>query len=436
MPSLEFVGQSARNGAYPQGNPARLVNWYRVPNGNGMTLRSVLGMEAFSSLDGAYARAAARVDGRFIVAFGGGLWEITSDGSATKLADIPDSPETTIAGNNRKITVAADGDYFLFDTELTSPTTGAFSAVGSVEFFAQYTVVTELNGRRVQWSAPAAPSSFNALDFITTENRDDNNIRAVSLGAELWVFKRQSIERVAVDASGLYNIPGATLDKGLRAFGLVTRADFGGFFIADDNKAYICAAGGTLEVVSTPAVEWSIVNEDPDRVFYYQDEGREFCVIRFPSRPAWCFDLTTREWHERSQASGGWDVKMTVNAFDNWYGVDDVGNVSKLRRVNADLGSPLVRTAVSNVMPGDGARPRIKRFGVRCTTGTGGSLGFATSRDRGLTFSPLSYRSVGAVGAYETRPEWRSLGQFRNVTCLLRTSDPIDVEATAEVEFA
>jgi hypothetical protein len=439
MPALEFVGQSLRNGAYPQGNPSRLVNWYRVPNGNGMTLRSVLGMEAFSSLSGAYARAAARIDGRFLVVFGGGLWEVTADGAATKLADIPDSPETTIAGNNGRVTVCANGDYFVWNDTLealTSPSTGAFNNVGSVEFFGQRTVLTERNGRRVQWSGLAAPSQFNALDFATTESRDDANIRAVSFGSELWIFKRQSVERWAPDAGGLYAIPGATIDKGLRAFDLVTRADFGGFFISDDNKAYICAAGGTLEVVSTPAVEWSIVNEAPDRVFYYQDEGREFCVIRFPSRPAWVFDLTTREWHERSQQSGAWDVKMAVNAFGGWYGVDDVGTVAKLARVNADLGQPLVRTAVSNVMPGDGARPRIKRFGARCLTGTGGQIGMATSRDRGLTFSDLSYRSVGAVGEYETRPEWRALGQFRNVTVLLRTADPIDVEASAEVEFA
>ena len=433
MPALEFFGQSLR-GRYPQGSPSRLVNWYRVPTGQGFMLRSCLGMEAFAQLDGVNVRAAARVRGRFLVVFGGGLWEVTQDGAASKLCDVIDTPEMTISSNNGRITIAGGGNYFVWNgTDVTSPATGAITSVGSVSFFGQRTILTELNGRRVQWSNLLLPSSFNGLDFATTESRDDNNIRGMAFGGEFWVFKRQSIERMG-DDNGLYVIPGAAIDKGLKAYNLVCNTDAGGFFVGDDNKAYICGAGGVMQVVSTPAVEFSIANEIPSRAFYYQDEGREFCVISFPSRPAWVYDLTGGEWHERANGNA-WDIALTVNAFGGWYGVDNAGNVSKLARVNSDLGLPLRRSAVSAVMYGEGRKPRIAELAARCETGTGAELTLKTSRDRGQTFSPARVKSVGAIGQRETRVSWRALGQFRDVCVELSTTDDVAVNAEMEATF-
>ena len=429
---LDFFGQSVRDGDNKQGESGRLYNCHRSPKSDGsFALRAVLGMTAFASLTGAIVRGVGVVQGVPYAVFGGALWTFTGSGTASNLGDIPDSPETTISGNNGKITVCAAGRYFIYDPDtatITEPVSGAFPDFGSVEFLGQRTVLTERGGRRVQWSELLEPETLAGLDFATTESRDDDNLRGMVFGPELWVFKETSIERWYASAAGLAVINGATIDKGLRAFGLLAKLDTGGFFIANDGKAYLVAAGGAIQRVSVPAVETSIAQDDPQTCFVYQDEGHEFCCITFKARPAWCFDVSTGEWHERGEGYlDAWSAKFAVRAYGRWYVLDDFGAVSALARVNVDTSGPLIRDMWARTFIADFDRFRAMLVEIPVSAGTGGTVELRTSEDRGVTWSAPKPRSAGAVGQYRTRCVWRTLGQFRALTVRLTVSDAVEI---------
>jgi hypothetical protein len=443
---IEFAGQSVQDSDNVAADPGRLYNCYRQPLGDTRkAIKSVLGMTKLADVTGAMCRAMGVVQGTIYMAFGAALWSV-SGGVATYLADIPDSPQTTISGNNGKVTVVADGRYFVWDgVSLSEPATGAFSDFASVDFLAQATMLVERNGRRYQWSDVVDPASLDGLDFATTESRDDENIRGMTFGPEFWIFKERSIERIYPNAAASTSsqrfaaIPGATIDKGLLAFGLLCRTDTGGFFVSNDGKAYLCAAGGMLQPVSTPPVETAIASGNALTCWYYRDEGREFCVITFSDRPAWVLDTTTAEWHERGEGVfGPWLMRHAAEQAGVWYTCNDTGDLCALQRTNEDYNGALIRSAVSRVVGGENKRFRATRFQVNFRTGFTGTATLRTSRDRGMTWSAAKERSTGGGGEYATQVAWRALGQFRNFVCEVRFSDAVECpfESVAVLDVA
>jgi hypothetical protein len=415
-------------------NTARLRNWYREAIGAEVVLKSVLGMEAFSTLIGTNVRAVEVVDGAIYALHGGALWQIPANGSAVRLATVPDGDEATIAGNNGAVCVGVDGRYFVWTgTALVEPAAGAFTDVGSVSFLGQRTVLTERDGRRVQWSGLADPETLGGLDFATTESRDDKNLRAEAVGGSLWIFKERSIERWYDTGAGLAAIGGSTVDLGLRAFNLLTKCPGGVFFVGSDGKAYTAGEAG-LTAVSITAVETSIANENPEGAIYYEDEGHQFLAITFPSRPAWVFDRLTSEWHERAQglALGAWDAKEAIGAYGSFFVFTDAGDVARLSRVNVDFGEPLIRSAISRTYWMGGQRFRLPQVSLQGRVGywTGGTepaVEMRTSRDRGVTWAQPRQMGLGAPGEYDRLLRFNGLGGFTQATLEVRCSEPYDV---------
>jgi len=474
---LEFAGQSVKDSDNAGADTSRLVNCYRSPLSDGrFAIKSVPGMMTWTRLDGAMFRAFGTVEGVLYAVHGRKLYSFTSGGTALELGDIPDSPDTSISGNNGKVTICANGRYFVWDgTALTEPLAGAFSDFGSVDFIGSRTVLTERNGRRVQWSNLLDPSALNGLAFATTESRDDDNIRGMVFGPEYWIFKQTSIERWVATASGIAPLPGSTIDKGLKAFGLLCKMDTGGFFVGNDGKAYLLAAGGMLQRVSIPPVETSIAQNTPLTAFYYQDEGHEFVALTFKDREAWVFDITTVEWHERGEGNGEpWRARHAGRAHDRFYVANDLGVVSRLSRIARDNDRPLIRRMVSKtvfldrrftvpmlafrlrtgiqqtldgltvyrlMLDEDGNAifdPESGRYWMEFTDFGAAQVSLRTSRDRGLTWGAPKPRGIGLVGQYETRVAYRALGQFRDFTAELTMADVLEcpVESVADLVIA
>lgn len=467
---LEWAGQSRDDDDAGQLEPTRLINCYRVVNGDALYIRSVLGMTQIEALEEVFLRVMAELDGVLHVVHAGKL--ATVNGGVTTLATgINDDAQTTIAGNNGDITIAAGGEYYVWDgTTLTTPATGAFSSVGSVDFFEQKTIITEKDGRRVSWSALADATDFDALDFATAEARDDKIIRGLAVGGTFWVFKEQSIEIWANDgAGGLSVLPGQVIDRGIKAFSLLTRVPGGAFFIGDDGVAYL--GGGTdITPISTQAVSSAIRNGSPTHCFYYEDEGQKIVVIRFNDRASWCCDLSTREWHERAQGPtlAPWDVIAAARAGGEQYVGTINSRVCRMDRSNRDFGGALVRRMVSRTLDADGKRFRVNRVhlvprvgwsdigadaGSVIGTGTGDATGvgdgsavgenaidpdaapsylqYRVSRTRGKTWGTENWRSLGKLGDFLRSVTLRNLGVTRAFNLELTLADPVEVPMSA-----
>ena len=426
----------------PEGGRARFV------------LRSVLGSEEWAQLPGVFIRALGVVfdrdeDGamieRLFASIDGKLFQVASNGGITNLGDIENSQNTTIAGNNNDVSVVCGGKYYVWNgTTLTEPTAGAFSDFGAVEFLGGYTILTERNGRRFQWSALADATDLPGLNFASAEGRDDALLRPVAINGNLWLFKARSTEIWSLTGQASENafarLGGGVRERGLLGFNLIAKTPDSAFFVGDDGICYI-TDGAQFAPVSRTPVEAAIEQETPTDCFYYEDEGHKFCVVRFRNRPAWVYDLSTGLWHERATGTGAWLATSAVYAFGSWRIGRDDGRVARLLRNNADISGALIREATSRTLQNMGGRfrvPAIEFMGKvgRSDIGRDASMIVQFSRDGGNTWGNERIRSLGDLGEYDKRMVFRQVGQARNLAARIRITDPADLRLWSAANVA
>ena len=482
LATVEFVGQSRQDVDNRGADPSRLLNLFREPSSDRTrhVLKSVLGTATFAETSGVFMRAMKEVSGTIYAVAGGSLYSVSSTGVVTTLGSVTDSTDTSISGNNGKVTIAAGGNYYVWDgSTLSTPAAGAFSDFGGVEFLGQYTVLTEQGGRRVQWSDAADPTTLGALNFATAESTDDNCVRPVAVSGNLWIFKEQSIE-IWYPTGGtdvFAPLSGGTREIGLKAYRLVSKFPNGAFFVGSDGIVYV-TNGSNIQPISTTAVESAIEAGGATQAFYYEDEGHKFCVLRFSNRPAWCYDISTGEWHERGEGVNhdAWPMVATVNAYGNWYAGSDLGSIYKLTRNNVDVSGPLMRRAISRTLFDSGRRfrvnllelyanmgenslqasvpvyvtdedglPIVDEYGYYIALGTTiaeiplqAQLWIRVSRDHGNTWGPQKSRNFGTLGDYGNRAVWRNMGRFRFMNVEFSCSAQADLQfySSSRVELS
>jgi len=443
MPRVQFVGQSARDPDNISSSTSRLMNCYLEPVGgrSQMVLKSVLSMAPFANIDGVFTRAAKEVNGLVYIAHNGGLYEVNSNGTVVLLGAIDDSEDTTISGNDGKVTIATNGKYYVWDgTDLTQPTSGAFSDFGSVTYFGSLTILTERNGNRVQWSDVYDPSTLGGLSFATADAYNGAVLRAEAVAGSVWIFKDNSIERWYQNGADLAPIAGGAIEFGLKAHGLIALLPNAAFFVSSDSKVRLLS--GEMKTISTRAVETALTVKKATHCFFYQDEGHDICVIRFSDASAWCYDIATGMWHERAEGRAGksWSAIASVKAFGEWHVVTAIGNIFSLKRGNTDANRPLIREATGKTLQIEGNPFVVSRVEVQGRTGRSdlpdgrpATVELSLSRDHGETFGDPKPRSMGKVGEYRARMIWRSLGQFQQLTPKITWADAAEITIDADV---
>jgi len=442
MAKYSFFTQAARDESNVAASSEELVNVYpeQAP-GDARTrivLRSVPGEVLFADLSQPLVRAAATANRKFYAVAAGNLYEVMSDGSISNRGAVGNSLETTISGNGANVCVVANGDYSLWDgATLTNPTAGAFADFGSVTFSDYDTILTELNGRRFQWSDTADPDTLDALNFATAESRDGNILRAEVDRAQLFLFTTECVEvwrNTGVAGSSRYRrLTVIDQGRGLKGYHLLASDAFGIFFVGNDGVAYILSGSGVMPV-STPAVQSDINDGEAEAVFYYEDRGHKFCVVRFSDRPAWVYDLTTQLWHRRQSGVNrdAWGVQRMATAYGMWLGVDPFGAVVELARTNSDRGLPMLRVMRGKPLYMEGRQFSVAEFEALCSVGES-NLGrdaeimLRWSRDGGQTWEGNQTGSLGTLGDYGQEVSFYALGRGDSFTPELSCTDATDV---------
>jgi hypothetical protein len=440
MAKLTFFAQSAKDVANEQASGERLLNCYpeQVAAGGrtAFALRSVLGQATFATTGAVLVRAMASVNNQLYAVVGGSLYHIDKNAVVTSLGTIADDVETTISGNGTNVTVCAGGNYYVYDgASVTTPGSGRFSSEGTVGFIDQYTIITEKSGNEFEWTTVAIPGTRNAANFATNEGDNDNILRVHADGPVLIFMGEKSIEMWqntgASNENAFARLPGGVINQGCLGVNLSTKLDSGVFFVGDDKACYIFRGAG-LETVSGPGVVSAIIAETPTHVFYYEDRGHKFACVRFDSRPAWCYDLTTGAWHERGTGTGAWEVVATVNVYGQWYCGLNTGQIYEMSRTNTDISQALQRKMVSRsiYMAGDqfsvSELECLARVG-RSNLGSDATVTLRTSRNNGETWGAQITQSLGDQGDYDTRAVFRALGSYRSFTAELSTADAADI---------
>ena len=456
---VEFVTQGDRNDGFPAANPARLINFFPEPMPEGSAarfqLRAVPGTQPWAFVGGAVVRALAFVGPdpaeedrtpRLFAAVGGKLLQITELSAVNHTGDIEEDAETWIDSNNGDVTVTAGGKFFVWDgSAMDEPGPGPFDGFGGHVHLGGYTVLTQRGGRRFCWSGLQNAGTLPGLNFATAEARDDFLIRPMAAMGNLWLMKERSIEVWALSgeagANAFTRIPGAVIDRGLLAYGLVASTPDGLVFVGDDGVVYI-TIGTTTQRISSPAVNAAVKAERPSHCFYYEHEGHRFFVLRFRDRPAWVCDLSHGGlWHERASGDGGaWRVTAAAKAFGRWLGAGIGGSVWRFCDQCEDAGEPLIRSVVSRDATMESQRFRVHaieaqaRVGLLVNGGRDGRLQMRVSRDGGITWGAWKERSLGFQGEFWQRVVFWSLGQARRFAIELRASDNADIRLLSAVD--
>lgn len=452
---VQFVAQSSRMDDNPGLTGERLINLYPEAAASGARspwlLRSVLGYEetAFGDLDNKVVRAARQVGDKVFVVASGRLYEVDDAGAETDRGAIEDDAATTISDNNGSVTIAAGSNYYVWDgATLSTPGSGAFSDEGSVAFIDQYTVISQKDGRLVEWTPLATPGTRSALNVKTKEGRTDNVVRVVAASGYIYVLGERSTEIWAntgqANAAAFQRLPGAVIDQGVKAANLADEFEDQLFMVGEDNVAYV-SAGGAFQVISTAAVNYALEQETPTNTFFYEDRGHKFWCVRFADRPAWCYDLATGIWHERASGIGAnaWDVVATVFAFGKWLALSRLGEIREMARTNKDGANVLRREATSLPLEQDGEFFSVDALEFRVMNGFSDlgrdvAIMAAKSTDGGATFGLERTTNIGRQGQYGLRGRFRSWGTQRQFTARVAMTDAIEtpIEASALVEIS
>jgi hypothetical protein len=446
MARVEFVGQSAQDVSFPTGGTSRLINCYREPMVGGQRaphmLRAVPGMQDFASLPTVFARAMTTYDGDLAIVAGTNLYLVTPAGALTDVGTVeaPDS-QVTMDESAGVLCIGSNLKYWTWDgATLANPTTGAVTDVAGVTQLGGYIIVSEKNDRTFAWSDLVTPGTFSGLNFASAEITPDRIIRPFAFKDALYLFKRDGYERWGVTGQAGVNafarIEGAMGEPGLLEFNLICEFPNGMAWVGGDGRVHVLGIGP----ISTPPLEVAIKQSDPSRMFFYEQRGHGFVCITFTMGAAWCYDVATGEWHERSEANGRWSAATSAKLSRAWYVAADSGKVGKLVVGCSDFGLPMIRRAVSNTLEMDDrfSIAKIEAYprpaGDVQGDGTPAKVTLRMSRDGGMTWGADKDRPVGVDGAWDHRLTWRGLGQFRKAVMELSQSGPTDVPMLSNVD--
>lgn len=338
-----------------------------------------------------------------------------------------------------------DGDYP--DTATTVVYVGSF-------FF-----VFDPDTDDVYASGVLDPTSWGALDFTSIEALPDNVVSLGVLHGYLWAFGSSSVEVYGLPVN-LTNFPltkvtGIDSNHGCGAAKSVLSLKDHIYWLSD-RDTILRASGSEIEEISTQPIAEAIqeYSTTSDAIAYsYRDKGFDFYALSFPTADTtWCYNTTSGHWHELNSTFDYYveEEGRTLENYQRRHLLDKTvyhkghvigggwtsGNLYKMSgKYYTDETTPIIRQRTSpHFFNLD--KPTFVAYlqlfaevGVGTNTGQGVNpqIQLEVSKDRGHSWGPGMYRSLGKQGEYDAELKWGPLGSSRTWTFRLTVSDPVPV---------
>lgn len=421
-------------------------------------LYSVPGKELFATAGTGPIRGGFRAaNGRAFFVSGPDMYEVTASGTTTNRGTLNTSNgNMTFAENGTQLALCDGNDLYIF-----TYATNAFaqvsdpdfpSVVGTVAYVDGFFLVNEVDTGKFYKSALNNGLSWGALDFATAESSPDSLSAVVNALGQVWLFGEFTTEIWSNTGDLTFpfrRISGAKLETGILSPTTAVEIDNSVMWVGKDKfgQGIVYKAQGFTPIrVSNTPIERKIQQAtDPDTLtaFGYQNEGHVFYVLTGGGlETSLVYDLTTQQWHERAymDITGEFQTDIAichVFAFDkNLVGDRRNGNIYTLSMdVYTDGDAALVRERVYTHLSDEGQRIRFNALEIGFETGVGLQSGqgsnplvsLALSKDGARTWIDCGTASMGAVGQYQKKVEFRRLGIAEQMTFKIRVSDPIKV---------
>jgi len=439
----------------------RSINLYPVLDEMGKevaALYSVPGKQLFTTAGiGPIRGEFAATNGRAFAVSGVGLFEIDSAGTATNRGALDTSSGTvTIAENGTQLAICDGQKLYIFTyssnvfAKVTDPDLPL--SVGMVAYIDGYFLVNENNSGRFYISALNDGTSWAALDFATAEGSPDNLIAVVNAVGQAWLFGSQTTEIWTNTGDSLFpfrRISGAKMEVGILSPFSAVEIDNSVIWVGKDEfgQGIVYKAQGFSPVrISTTPIERLIqqaTSPETINAYCYQEEGNTFYVLTGGGlETSLVYDLVTQQWHERAYLNPDGNFESDIGSCHMFaFGKHLVGdrrngNIYELSMdFYSDGSDPLCRERIYTHLSDEGQRIRYNALEIGFETGVGLQSGqgsnplvaLTLSKDGGRTWSDAYTASIGAVGKYQTKVEFRRLGVAEQMTFRIRITDPVKV---------
>ena len=387
----------------------------------------------------------------------GDLWAVASNGIATLKKSLTTINPTDINGrvsmaNNGTELCIVTGTYgYIYNTATDTLTsiTASLPAGGSdtVTFLDSYFIVNRANTGQFYISGQYDGLTWNALNFATAESNPDNLMAVMSDKGYLALFGTSSTE-IWVNTGELAfpfsRVNGSPSPSGLAARWSLTRCGeyITGLFKNKHGALFVGQLQGYQIVqISTPDIDYLFnkLTAPSDAVaFGYTLNGRVFYQISFQTdAQTWLYDVTANAWSQLSSWGKTRHIADLGAAFAQKFVVSDYQSGS-LYYLSADAftdnGLPIVREITGGHLFTSGRnKVRVRRLridmeggvGDNSTQGNNPTVMLQISRNGGHTWGMEQWTTIGELGHFHRRAEWRRLGISRDYVFKIRMTDPV-----------
>lgn len=331
-----------------------------------------------------------------------------------------------------------------------SGTGGNFPGNGasSVVYIDGYFVFTAYDGSRFFCSDLLDATSYQGLDFATSENRPDYVQFSAVLRNEIWLFGQASIA-VFYDAGGA-SFPfaprtGAVLEQACGSNASIAQTDGSLFWLGRDRIVYR-SQGYQAQRISTHAIEEVLQKYGDLRDitgFEFIFEGHACYALAVPSAPdsgtTYVYDCATRLWHERRSGADGTNRwrgnRSCILGVELFIGDSISGNIFEMKiSADSDAYLPLTRIITFPPLFAGAHRAFMDRLEVEIGVGeTAGNVILDWSDDGGHTWGPRRTLGLGLINEWRKRVFTTRLGSYRQRVLRLTSNRAITVYG-ADVE--
>ncbi len=397
-----------------------------------------------------WADMAVAAEGRKFHEFQSRLYEVLGDTVYKLDTNRVKTAIGTIGTSEGWVDIVSDATYMVvFDTTGGWTWDGAtFTAISAAGFPANLSGATYQDGYFIVSSAGTDqffisglddPTSWSALDFATAEGDADELVSPVSVQRQLWLIGTDTTE-IWYNSGETFPFrrnPGGFTRVGSNAKrSIVAHSPDKGedeLMFLDDRNRVVRRQGFRVVPVSTYQIDFliSTMASTSDSVAnIYNQEGHTFYELTFPTdSKTICYDLTTGFWSTR--ASGAGDLRSPANAITRFedqilIAHYDNGKIHEYDLATYDDDGDVKRAIrVAQVVDNNNQMMYISSFELEMETGFGGNIMFQSSKDGGHTWSPERWKSMGAVGEYDTRVRWNRHGKARNFSPQIIIADDV-----------
>ena len=431
-----------------------LENWFAEPAPDRADRPARLlptpGLVSFAaSLNGA-VRGFDQRDGllsdNLVVCAGLRVYTVTSGGTVTEIGTVTGTGRAHFAGSQSDVVVAAGGTAYLVTGSLTAITVGASTGdIIDAATYGQRHIFAEADSGRLWFSKPGDPTTVSETAFATSSDEADPLLGVEVWSDTVWALGTQTIRGYVgtgdVDAPFVPR-PGALFSTGIVGNGAVTKADFGLYVVGDDGRVYRAAQG--IDAISTPPIERLIADvttKSEIRLSSHNWAGHQFVGLHLPGVGDYFYDQMTGFWHRRKEIGNARHIAHDfLNAHGTAYAGDrSTGTIYTLDRDVFTHNASEVRRVAQTLFPVEDRRPEISNLTVELQSGVGLVTGQGSDPQvmlrystNGRTWSSEVSRSFGAVGEYDWRTFFDSLGRFHPPAGMIEiaVSDPVPATVT------